>query len=75
VVAGDRDGFTPLRRSMAMQAMIPDSELLVLPAGTHTGPLEHPELLALRVQKFVAERVVPAAAPGEAPAAPAVRLA
>lgn len=59
VVAGERDGFTPLRRSMAMQAMIPRSDLLVLPAGTHTGPLEHPELVALRLQKFLSERVSP----------------
>ena len=59
VIAGDRDGFTPLRRSMAMHAMIPGAELLVLPAGTHTGPLEHPELVELRLQKFIAERVTP----------------
>jgi pimeloyl-ACP methyl ester carboxylesterase len=67
VVAGDRDGFTPLRRSMAMQAMIPGADLLVLPAGSHTGPLEHPELLALRLQKFIAERVTPRDAKPAAP--------
>jgi pimeloyl-ACP methyl ester carboxylesterase len=66
VVAGDRDGFTPLRRSMAMAAMIPDAELLVLPAGTHTGPLEHPELLSLRIHKFLSERLAPQ--PGTKPA-------
>jgi pimeloyl-ACP methyl ester carboxylesterase len=67
VIAGDRDGFTPLRRSMAMQAMIPNAELLVLPAGSHTGPLEHPELVALRLQKFFAERVPAETGDGPAP--------
>jgi pimeloyl-ACP methyl ester carboxylesterase len=73
VVAGDRDGFTPLRRSMAMQAMIPRSELQILPGGSHTGPLEHPETVALRLQKFISERVTPRAAAGSAPQT--VRLA
>jgi pimeloyl-ACP methyl ester carboxylesterase len=74
VVAGERDGFTPLRRSMAMQAMIPSSELLVLPGGSHMGPLEHSELVALRTQKFIVERLSPAGAePAEA--TPTVRIA
>ena len=59
VVAGEKDGFTPMWLSERMHAAIPGAELLVLPAGTHTGPLEHPELVALRVEKFLAERVLP----------------
>ena len=66
VIAGERDGFTPLRRSLAMQAMIPGAEILILPAGTHTGPLEHPELVELRLQKFFAERLASAEAGGAA---------
>ncbi len=57
VVAGDRDSWTPLSLSSGMHAAIPGSEMLVLPAGTHTGPLEHPELVALRLEKFLCERV------------------
>jgi pimeloyl-ACP methyl ester carboxylesterase len=53
VVAGERDSFTPMWLSVRMHAAIPGSELLVLPAGTHVGPLEHPELLGLRVEKFL----------------------
>jgi pimeloyl-ACP methyl ester carboxylesterase len=60
VVAGEKDGFTPMSLSERMHAAIPGAELLVLPAGTHTGPLEHPELVSLRVEKFLVERVLPA---------------
>jgi pimeloyl-ACP methyl ester carboxylesterase len=53
VVAGERDTWTPFWLSRRMAAAIPGAELLVLPGGTHVGPLEHPELLALRVEKFL----------------------
>ena len=67
VVAGERDTFTPRGLSTRMHAAIPGSELLFLPAGTHTGPLEHPELVTLRVEKFLAERVGAGAPGGEGP--------
>lgn len=57
VVAGRRDTWTPLSLSLAMRAAIPGSDLLVLPAGTHTGPLEYPDLVAQRLGQFLAERV------------------
>jgi pimeloyl-ACP methyl ester carboxylesterase len=57
VVGGERDTFTPLALSQRMHLAISGSEMLVLPAGSHMGPLEHSELLQLRVEKFLAERV------------------
>ncbi len=57
VVAGARDAFTPMRLSVAMSQAIRGSELLVLPGGTHVGPLEHPDLLAARGRAFLSERV------------------
>jgi pimeloyl-ACP methyl ester carboxylesterase len=63
VIAGERDTFTPMALSERMHSLIPGAELLVLPAGTHTGLLEHPELVALRLEKFFAERVAPARRP------------
>lgn len=66
VVAGDKDTWTPFALSTRMRSAIPGADMLVLPAGTHTGPLEHPELVALRLEQFLAERV---AQPG--PGAPA----
>jgi pimeloyl-ACP methyl ester carboxylesterase len=55
VIAGERDGFTPMRLSVAMHEAIAGSELLVLPGGTHVGPLEHPDLVAERTRAFLAE--------------------
>jgi pimeloyl-ACP methyl ester carboxylesterase len=56
VVAGERDGFTPVRLSVAMHEAIPGSALLLLPGGTHVGPLEHPDVVGSRVRAFLAER-------------------
>lgn len=69
VVAGERDSFTPMWLSVKMHAAIPGSELLVLPGGTHVGPLEHPDLLGLRVAKFLSDHFPArgASKPGSAP--------
>jgi len=56
VVAGERDGFTPMRLSVNMHESIPGSDLLVLPEGTHVGPLEHPRLVAEHVHAFLRTR-------------------
>jgi pimeloyl-ACP methyl ester carboxylesterase len=61
VVAGEQDLFTPLPLSLEMQRRIPDAEILVLPKGSHAGLIEHPELLNLRLEKFLRERVEPRA--------------
>ena len=41
--------------SEEMHDRIPHSELLTIPGGTHTAPIEQPELLELRLEKFFAE--------------------
>ncbi len=53
ILAGEKDSFTPMWLSVKMHAAIPGSELLVLPGGTHVGPLEQPDLCALRVEKYL----------------------
>jgi pimeloyl-ACP methyl ester carboxylesterase len=60
IVAGERDTWTPLERSKAMHAAIPGSELLVLADATHTGPLERPEVVGERLERFLAEHAGPA---------------
>jgi len=55
IVAGTADGFTPYWLSEEMHDRIPHSELLTIPGGTHTAPIEQPELLELRLEKFLAE--------------------
>lgn len=63
VVAGEKDCFTPIRLAHQMARAIPGAELLVIPNGTHAALIEQPELLALRVEQFVEDRVAGAAQP------------
>lgn len=58
IVAAEHDTFTPLSRSVEMSEEMPNSQLFVLPSATHTGPLEWPELLNLRIRKFLRQEVV-----------------
>jgi pimeloyl-ACP methyl ester carboxylesterase len=53
IFAGDRDRFTPSWLSEAMHRKIPSSELCVIPGGSHTAPIELPDLLNLRLEKFL----------------------
>ncbi len=57
IITGDRDLFTPVDQSRQMAARIAGAELMVIPSGTHYTPLEFPELIHLRVQKFLRERL------------------
>jgi pimeloyl-ACP methyl ester carboxylesterase len=57
IVAGDCDGFTPSALSRAMYEAIPGAELLMVEGGTHTAPLERPELVAGTVDRFL-ERAI-----------------
>jgi pimeloyl-ACP methyl ester carboxylesterase len=59
IVAGERDGFTPAWLSQRMHDEIPNAEILFVPAGTHTAPIELPELIDLRIEKFLSERLAP----------------
>jgi pimeloyl-ACP methyl ester carboxylesterase len=55
IVAGTDDTFTPYRLSQEMHALIPNSELLTVPGGTHVSPIEQPELLTLRLEKWLSQ--------------------
>jgi pimeloyl-ACP methyl ester carboxylesterase len=57
VIAGDRDTFTPPRYAEEMAALLPRSELLMVPGGTHVVPLERKDLVAQKVESFLRERV------------------
>lgn len=57
IVAAERDGFTPMWLSEKMKETIPGAQMLVLPTGTHTGPIEFPELINLRVEKWLREKL------------------
>jgi pimeloyl-ACP methyl ester carboxylesterase len=53
IVAGDRDLFTPLATAERMRREIQGAELLVVRTGTHYLPVEFPELVNLRIEKFL----------------------
>ncbi|MBI5496194.1 MAG: alpha/beta hydrolase [Deltaproteobacteria bacterium] len=58
VIGGERDIYTPLWLSRRMHDRIPGSELLIIPAGSHGALVEQPELINLRLEKFLRERVL-----------------
>lgn len=55
IIAAENDSFTPMWLSEKMRDSIPDAEMLILPTGTHTGPIEFPELINLRLEKWMRE--------------------
>ena len=59
VVAGERDLFTPRHLSVEMAGRIPQAELLEIPRGSHAALIEQPELINLRLEKFLRESVGP----------------
>jgi len=59
IVGGEKDTFTPVWLSREMQRLIPEAELLIVPDGSHTAPIEMPELVNLRVEKFLRDKIEP----------------
>ena len=53
IIAGEKDTFTPMWLSEKMAEMLPNSELMVVPTGSHTGPIEMPQLCNLRVERWL----------------------
>lgn len=56
IIGGDRDTFTPVDLSHRMAELIPGAELCIIPGASHVAPIEHRELIELRVEKFLAQR-------------------
>ncbi|ADO71639.1 alpha/beta fold hydrolase [Stigmatella aurantiaca] len=57
IIGGGHDKFTPVRLSREMARTIPGAELLLLPSGTHTVPLEYRDQVELHVGRFLHERL------------------
>ncbi|MBJ6762894.1 alpha/beta hydrolase [Myxococcaceae bacterium JPH2] len=57
VIAGERDRFTPGWLSRRLAARVPDAELMLVPEGTHTTPLEAPGRVEQRIERFLRERL------------------
>lgn len=57
IIGGEKDIFTPVWLSEEMNDRIPNSEMMILPGGSHAALVEQPEVINLRIEKFVRERV------------------
>ncbi|MCB1214352.1 MAG: alpha/beta hydrolase [Deltaproteobacteria bacterium] len=57
IIAGEEDIFTPAWIGKKMHRIIPDSELFVIRKGSHAALIEQPDLINLRIEKFLKERV------------------
>ncbi|MBI2340977.1 MAG: alpha/beta hydrolase [Deltaproteobacteria bacterium] len=55
VMAGDSDLLTPMKVAEKMAEEIPNAQLLIVPGGTHYCILEFPEMINMRVEKFLGE--------------------
>jgi len=55
VITGDRDPFTPRQLAQQMARRIPGGEILVVRGATHYAMIEYPELVNLRIEKFLRE--------------------
>lgn len=53
IVAGERDTFTPFWISEQMNSQIKNSEMCVIPKGSHTAPIEMPYLVNLRLERWL----------------------
>lgn len=57
VVAADGDTFTPPELAKQMADRIPGAEHSLIRAASHGAPVEHPQEIQLRIEKFLRERV------------------
>ena len=55
VVTGARDPLFSPRLAEDLVARLPRAELYVVPKGTHYAPLEFPELINARIDRFLSE--------------------
>jgi pimeloyl-ACP methyl ester carboxylesterase len=55
VIAGDRDPIAPPEVAQDLARHLPAAEILVVPGGAHLAPVEYPELVSLRIERFYGE--------------------
>ncbi len=53
IIAGSQDSVTPVKHQEALHQKIKNSEYLLVPYGSHCTQLDMPDLVNLRIQKFL----------------------
>lgn len=57
LIAGEKDPLTPSGAFQVLDAHLEHAELTIIPGATHYSPIEFPELVNLRIEKFIREKV------------------
>ncbi len=55
IIAGEKDKMTPTFLSIKMFKIIPNAKLKVLKWGSHTAPIEQPEVTNMYIEEFLIE--------------------
>ena len=53
IICGSKDAITPLEDQKKMSRIIPNSELCIIPDGSHCTQLDFPERVNLKIQDFI----------------------
>ena len=53
IICGSKDALTPLDEQQKMNELIPNSDLYVVPYGSHCTQLDFPEMVNLKIQQFL----------------------
>jgi pimeloyl-ACP methyl ester carboxylesterase len=68
ILGAEEDTFTPVWLAKKMHRIIPKSELFVIKKASHVALVEQPELVNLRIEKFLRDRVLSLLEPASSPA-------
>ncbi len=55
IISGEKDMITPIKFQQEMHDLIPGSQLMIVPYGSHCTQLDFPEYVNLRLEKFFKE--------------------
>ena len=55
IICGSKDALTPMDEQEKMHELIASSELYPVPYGSHCTQLDFPEMVNLKIQKFISE--------------------
>jgi pimeloyl-ACP methyl ester carboxylesterase len=53
IISGKKDTVTPFQHQLELHTKIKGSELMEVPYGTHCTQLDMPDLVNLRIEKFL----------------------
>ncbi|MEM7645872.1 MAG: alpha/beta hydrolase [Pseudomonadota bacterium] len=53
IISGSKDGITPKEEQERMNELMPNSEIYVVPYGSHCTQLDFPEMVNLKIEQFL----------------------